>query len=56
MNVGSAKYQYRALRLTTLKEVLASKASCEQRKGRAGRVQPGLAIRMIPKKTFEAGM
>ena len=49
------KITVHTLRMTTLKEILASKASCEQRKGCAGRVQPGLAIRMVPKKTFEAG-
>ena len=31
-----------------------SKASCNQRKGRAGRTQPGLCYRLYPRKEFES--
>ncbi|CAD7953318.1 unnamed protein product [Amoebophrya sp. A25] len=41
------------LRLTELQEQLCSKASIEQRKGRAGRVQPGICIRMVSRKCAE---
>ncbi|CAD7947427.1 unnamed protein product, partial [Amoebophrya sp. A25] len=41
------------LRLPVLQEQFCSKASIEQRKGRAGRVQPGICIRMISRSYAE---
>lgn len=41
------------IRMTELKEQFCSLASIEQRKGRAGRVQPGVCIRMIPRSWVE---
>ncbi|KAH9255404.1 hypothetical protein BASA81_006523 [Batrachochytrium salamandrivorans] len=38
--------------LTILKEEFCSKASCEQRKGRAGRVKSGICIRLVSRYTY----
>lgn len=39
---------------SSLNEVAVSKASCNQRKGRAGRTQPGMCYRLYPRKEFES--
>ena len=38
---------------SSLVETQVSKASCNQRKGRAGRTQPGTCYRLYPRKDFE---
>lgn len=38
---------------SSLVETTVSKASCNQRKGRAGRTRPGTCCRLYPKKDFE---
>ena len=38
---------------SSLVETQVSKASCNQRRGRAGRTQPGTCYRLYPKKDFE---
>ena len=38
---------------SSLDETLVSKASCNQRKGRAGRTQPGVCYRLYPRKDYE---
>ncbi|XP_002973866.2 DExH-box ATP-dependent RNA helicase DExH1 [Selaginella moellendorffii] len=40
--------------LSCLQETWVSKASCKQRAGRAGRVQPGCCLRLYSKKQFKA--
>ena len=39
--------------ISRLQEVFVSQASCQQRRGRAGRVQPGVCYRLFSKKTWE---
>ena len=36
-------------RMAALEDVWVSQASAKQRRGRAGRVQPGLAVHLFPK-------
>lgn len=52
---GLAKLNYYNPKTFTssLIEVPISKASCNQRKGRAGRTQPGVCYRLYPRKEFE---
>ena len=52
---GLAKLNYYNPRSFTssLNETLVSKASCNQRKGRAGRTQSGVCYRLYPRKDFE---
>ena len=52
---GLAKLNYYNPRTFTssLIETPISKASCNQRKGRAGRTQPGTCYRLYPRKEFE---
>lgn len=52
---GLAKLNYYNPRTFTssLNETLVSKASCNQRKGRAGRTQSGVCYRLYPRKDFE---
>lgn len=38
---------------SSLNETTVSKASCNQRKGRAGRTQPGICYRLYPRKDFD---
>ena len=38
--------------ISRLQEVFVSQASCKQRRGRAGRVQPGVCYRLFSKKTW----
>ncbi len=38
---------------SSLNETVVSKASCAQRKGRAGRTKPGVCYRLYPRKDFE---
>ncbi|CAD7955116.1 unnamed protein product [Amoebophrya sp. A120] len=49
----SSASEMQTLRLPVLQEKFCSKASIEQRKGRAGRVQPGICIRMISRSYAE---
>jgi RNA helicase HrpA len=53
---GSAKLNYYNPRTFTssLIEVPISKASCNQRKGRAGRTRPGICYRLYTRKDYEA--
>lgn len=53
---GLAKLNYYNPRSFTasLIETPISKASCNQRKGRAGRTRPGLCYRLYPRKDFES--
>lgn len=52
---GLAKLNYYNPRTFTssLNETLVSKASCNQRKGRAGRTHSGVCYRLYPRKDFE---
>jgi len=46
--------RFDALRgISRLQEVFVSQASCQQRRGRAGRVQPGICYRIFSKKTWD---
>ncbi|KAJ3415050.1 ATP-dependent RNA helicase dhx29 [Chytridiales sp. JEL 0842] len=40
--------------ITKLSEVLVSDANCRQRRGRAGRVRPGICYHLVSKATFES--
>ena len=40
--------------ISRLQEVFVSQASCQQRRGRAGRVQPGVCYKLFSKKTWES--
>ncbi|HNX73004.1 MAG TPA: ATP-dependent RNA helicase [Spirochaetales bacterium] len=53
---GLAKLNYYNPKTFTssLIEVPISKASCNQRKGRAGRTRPGVCYRLYPRKEFES--
>ena len=55
IDTGLAKLNYYNPRTFTssLNETEVSKASCNQRKGRAGRTQPGTCYRLYPRKDFE---
>eukprot|EP00923_Selenidium_pygospionis_P034227 GHVN01059762.1.p1 GENE.GHVN01059762.1~~GHVN01059762.1.p1 ORF type:complete len:1613 (-),score=246.54 GHVN01059762.1:1340-6178(-) len=41
------------IRLSSLRMQWASRAACDQRKGRTGRVQPGVCIRLMPREVFD---
>lgn len=55
IDTGLAKLNFYNPRTFTssLNEVCVSKASCNQRRGRAGRTQPGTCYRLYGKKNFE---
>ena len=38
-------------RMATLQDVLVSRAAAKQRRGRAGRMQPGLCVHLFPSDT-----
>jgi ATP-dependent RNA helicase DHX57 len=40
--------------ISRLQEVFVSQASCQQRRGRAGRVQPGVCYKLFSKRTWES--
>ncbi|KAJ3278595.1 hypothetical protein HK104_002180 [Borealophlyctis nickersoniae] len=39
--------------ITRLSEVLISKANCKQRRGRAGRLRPGVCYHLVPREVYE---